>query len=173
MLDPRPVQLQIPQPRVTRIHLPGLSHLSTELWMGGAQSGSGDPLHPDDLAGAWVIDCAGDMPEQYRAAAAWWLTCSFQDYEELPSCWDRLSALARTLGCCLMGDLVEHAAEHPLEPPTRLYVVCNQGMNRSGLVVGRILRALGVTGEEALDVIRRHRPGAVNNVTFARLVCED
>jgi hypothetical protein len=36
--------------------------------------------------------------------------------------------------------------------------------------MGRILRELGLSGEEALDVIGRHRPGALNNLTFARLV---
>jgi hypothetical protein len=141
--------------------------------MGGANSARGDRLHPDDLAGAWVIDCAGDMPEHYRASVAWWLTCAFQDYEELPASWERLSAVARTISRSLAGELLDHAAEHPAEPPPRLYVFCNQGMNRSGLVMGRILRALGLTPGETIDTLRRQRPGCLNNFTFTRLVCED
>jgi hypothetical protein len=160
----------VSEPRASRIVLP---HPPTELWMGGAESALGEPLHPDDLAGAWVIDCAGDMPEHYRSAAAWWRTHVFQDYEELPAAWVELGGLARSIGRCLAGALDGDVPDHPVDPPLRLYVLCNQGMNRSGLVLGRILRALGLPGDEALDTLRRHRPGALNNLTFVRLVQED
>jgi hypothetical protein len=173
VLDPRPTHHNMAEPRATRIHLSGLPHLSTELWMGGAHSASGHRLHPEDFAGAWVIDCAGDMPRHYREPAAWWLTCIFQDYEEQPASWQRLATLAQTIGRTVAGELIEHAIEHPAEPPSRIYVFCNQGMNRSGLVMGRILRALGLAGDEAIQAITAHRPGAVNNLTFARLVRED
>jgi len=162
------------EPHATRIHLPQLAHLKTELWMGGAQSTTGEPLSVDDLAGAWVIDCAGDMPEHYRAASAWWLTTTFQDCEELPTCWQRLEALAHSVSRCLTGAAMSGTAEdHPAEPPARLYVFCNQGMNRSGLLVGRILRGLGLAGDETVCCITTHRPGALSNGTFARLVRED
>lgn len=163
---------RVSEPRATRIVVPHRADLAAELWMGGAHSASGEPLLPRDLAEAWVVDCAGDMPAHYRAAAAWWAVRVFQDYEELPASWPALAGLARSIGRCLAGEQDGHAAEHPAAPPVRLYVVCNQGMNRSGLVMGRILRALGLTGDEALDVLRRHRPGAVNNLTFARLIRE-
>ena len=75
---------------------------------------------------------------------------------------------------CLLGARDSSTADdHPAEPPPRLYVFCNQGMNRSGLMVGRILRALGLAGEEAFCCITMHRPGALSNLTFARLVRED
>jgi hypothetical protein len=161
-------------PRATYIHLPQLPHVKTELWMGGAHSTTGDPLLVDDLVGAWVIDCAGDMPEHYRAVSAWWLTEAFQDCDELPACWDRLVALAQSVSRCLTGARDSRTADdHPAEPPPRLYVFCNQGMNRSGLMVGRILRALGLAGEEAFCCITMQRPGALSNLTFARLVRED
>lgn len=160
------------EPRATRIHVCDLPHLTTELWMGGAYSPNGEPLLPDDLAGTWVIDCAGEMPEPYRAAAAWWLTDVFQDYEQLPASWERLVSLAESVSRCLLRLHDGHPAEHPPEPPTRLYVLCNQGMNRSGLMMGLILRRLGLTSEEALRSITFHRPGALSNLTFARLVRE-
>jgi hypothetical protein len=108
-------------PRATRIHLPDLPDLRTELWMGDAQSPTGERVLPEHLAGAWVIDCAGDMPEHYRVAAAWWVTDAFQDYEELPVCWDRATELARSIGRCLGRiDGGEAAAAHPAEPPPRI-----------------------------------------------------
>jgi protein-tyrosine phosphatase len=81
--------------------------------------------------------------------------------------------LARSIGRCLGriggGDA---AAAHPAEPPPRLYVFCNQGMNRSGLMIGLILRALGLAGEDALRAITCCRPGALTNRTFVRLLHE-
>ena len=43
-------------------------------------------------------------------------------------------------------------------------------MNRSGLVAGMLLRALGFESVAAIELIRRHRPGALSNLTFVRLV---
>ncbi|MER3421337.1 MAG: hypothetical protein C4290_12815 [Chloroflexota bacterium] len=139
--------------------------------MGGASSALGEPLRPVDFLGAWVVDCAGDMPPPYRACAGLWLDCVFADTEEIPPIYPRLTALARSLACCLArtGERCD-GWEHPHEPPSRLYVLCAAGLNRSGLVMGRILRELGLRGEEALAVITQHRPGALNNLTFARLV---
>ncbi len=162
------------EPRATRIIIPHRAGLPTELWMGGADSAVGEPLHPDDLRGAWVIDCAGDMPEHYQAVAGLWLFRVFSDLEEAPARYHRLSALARTIACCLGGGADAGGDwEHPVAPPPRVYVLCTQGLNRSGLVTGRILRGLGLTGDEALTLLADHRPGAVNNLTFARLVRED
>jgi hypothetical protein len=164
----------VSEPRSTRIHLPQLPQLTTELWMGGACSAIGEPLSLGDLVGAWVIDCAGDMPQHYRTASAWWLTNVFQDSEQRPASWQLLAALALSVSRCLTGTPDSHTAgKHPAEPPRRLYVFCNQGMNRSGLMMGRILRGLGLPGEEALRSITMHRPGALSNLTFVRLVRED
>lgn len=44
---------------------------------------------------------------------------------------------------------------------------CGLGYNRSALVAGVILTYLGWTGEEAMAAIRRRRPGALFNGTFA------
>ncbi len=141
--------------------------------MGGADSAVGDAVRPNDLGGAWVVDCAGDLPEPHRRAAALWLPRTFLDVEEEPPVYHRIASLARSLARCLAGVREDCAGwEHPADPPARLYVICSQGLNRSGLVVGRILRELGLTGDEALALLARYRPGAVNNLTFARLVRE-
>lgn len=162
------------EPRATRIDIPDHPNIAAELWMGGADSAIGNMLQPEDFAGAWVVDCAGDLPEEYRRAAALWLPRIFTDVEEVPARYLRLSALARSLARCLCGERArDESWDHPAEPPARLYVLCTQGLNRSGLVAGRILRELGLGGDEALALLMRHRPGAVNNLTFARLVRED
>jgi hypothetical protein len=46
-------------------------------------------------------------------------------------------------------------------------VRCRAGMNRSGLVVGEVLKRRGYSAAEAIAMIRRRRaPGALNNETF-------
>lgn len=140
--------------------------------MGGADTGFGEPLTADALAGAWVIDCAGDMPDHLRAAAGLWLFRVFSDIEEVPAAWERIDALAASIGRCLAGGR-RHSDLHPAQPPHRLFVLCTQGLNRSGLVMGRVLRALGVPGDQAHATLAAHRPGALNNVTFARLLRDD
>ncbi len=55
----------------------------------------------------------------------------------------------------------------------RTLVTCWQGRNRSGLVVAlAVRRLLGVTGGEALTIVRMRRPGALTNDHFARLLQE-
>jgi Dual specificity phosphatase, catalytic domain len=49
----------------------------------------------------------------------------------------------------------------------RVLAHCNMGYNRSGLVAGLILKALGVPGDAAVTRIRERRPGALFNDRFA------
>jgi protein-tyrosine phosphatase len=51
-------------------------------------------------------------------------------------------------------------------------VHCAEGHNRSGLVIGLVLRSMmyGFGGQEALDLIRSKRPGALSNSVFAQKV---
>jgi hypothetical protein len=95
----------------------------------------------------------------------------FADVESVPHSYLRLTALAQDVAACLRGanDTLSPGWSHPTEAPPRLYVMCQQGMNRSGLVTGLILRALGVPAERAVEAIVT-RPGALTNHTFARLV---
>lgn len=49
---------------------------------------------------------------------------------------------------------------------------CTGGFNRSGLVNAMILNKIGISGKEALRVIRSKRPGALSNNTFAYFVSD-
>ena len=48
----------------------------------------------------------------------------------------------------------------------RVLAHCSMGYNRSGLVAGMILKALGATGMAAVARIRERRPGALFNDRF-------
>ena len=77
----------------------------------------------------------------------------FEDKEELPNL-ERLHALAR-LGARMIRE-GNHVLAH-----------CGMGHNRSALLAGIILTYLGMTGEDAVTLIRQKRQGALYNRTFA------
>lgn len=52
----------------------------------------------------------------------------------------------------------------------KIVVHCAAGYNRSGLVNGVILWKHGISGGEAIRLIRQARPGALNNPTFASYI---
>lgn len=52
----------------------------------------------------------------------------------------------------------------------KVLVHCTGGFNRSGLVNAMILYKHGISGLEALRIIRQARPGALSNATFADYV---
>ena len=76
--------------------------------------------------------------------------------EDLPPL-PRLEALGR-----LVADLV--GTDH------RVLVHCRLGFNRSVLVIATALTHLGMSGEQALHHLRKLRPGALFNETFAEHV---
>ena len=127
--------------------------------MGGAHSLAGEELELATLGRAVVIDCAGDMPREYRTAAALWLANVFQDVDSWPMRFDRLKANAQLAARALQ----EHRA-------TDVYTMCTHGMNRSGLAAALVLRALGVEGGEAIRLIRLARPGSLSNDTYRRII---
>jgi FtsP/CotA-like multicopper oxidase with cupredoxin domain len=157
VLEPEP-------PRATRIPFPATA-AGRELWMGGTASLLGEPLYPRILAGTLVVDCAGELPPVWQRAAGLYLPCVFSDLDATPAQLARLEHLAQQLAETLRGGsaLVNGGI-------ARVCVLCQVGMNRSGLLVGLTLRVLGAGGEEAIAVIRRARPGALSNETFARLI---
>ena len=55
----------------------------------------------------------------------------------------------------------------------RVLAHCNMGFNRSGLVAGAILKALGMSGEAAVTRIRDRRPGALYNERFTDYLLSD
>ena len=73
-----------------------------------------------------------------------------EDLPDLP----KLEAIAR-----LIADLI--CTGHVV------LVHCRMGLNRSNLVVATALTYLGMTGAEALEHLRRLRPGALYNELFA------
>jgi hypothetical protein len=130
----------------------------TEVWMGGARSYIGDHVSESLVAASWLVDCAGDMPTAHRTAAGLWVACVFADHDgPLPPSL-RIDQV--------VADAARAAQGEHHQPPRRIYVMCTHGMNRSGLVTGLILRALGVDGVEAVDRIRLARPGALSNLHF-------
>ena len=73
--------------------------------------------------------------------------------EELPDL-DKLQAVAR------LGSSLIQAGHKVLSH-------CSMGFNRSALVAGLILVHLGLSGEEAFNLLRSKRPGALFNEVFA------
>src|SRR5262249_31308327 len=118
----------------------------------------------------------------------------------VPHGYARLAALAESIAAALTGGEGGAEWEHPKEPPARLYVqcrtesptgmgggvmereqmatppprlyiLCQQGLNRSGLLTGLVLRALGVSAQDVIASIASQRgTGALSNLTFVRLI---
>lgn len=129
--------------------------------MGGAHSLTGEPLHVTALGHAWLVDCAGDLPPTYRAAAAEHFACVFSDLEVLTLPSRHILPLVDRLAASLTDGT---------NAPASLYVMCTHGMNRSGLLTGLLLRRLGLAPEAAIERIRRARPGALSNESFRRFI---
>lgn len=164
MLEPMEQEQQtLELPRASLIAMAG-ELCGPGIWMGGARTQRGNEIRIESIDQSWVIDCAGDMPREYREQAGRWLARVFADIEERPPGFDAIRAMisdvARTVGHGGGGG------------PEHLYVVCQHGMNRSGLVAGLLLREFGVGGDEAVERICRARPGALSNHVFRRLVLE-
>lgn len=133
---------------------------ATEVWMGGAHSLIGETLDAA-ISRSWVVDCAGDMPTAHRTSAGLWVACVFADID---------GPLSPSLRLEEVVERASFAVRTPASAPERIYVMCTHGMNRSGLVTGLLLRALGIEGREAIDRIRLARPGALSNQHFHNLV---
>ena len=138
------------------------SNPRTEIWMGGAHSLIGETIEGLDLGASWLIDCAGDIDSSYRQRIGRWFACVFPDLDgPLASS----NHVYRTVDAVL-----EAVRDGNGTAPQRIYVMCQHGMNRSGLVSGLILRGLGVDPREAVDRIRLARPGALANDYFRRIL---
>ena len=150
------------EPRASRIHLPHRPDLHVALWMGGTDSVLGEPVPRAALGRALVVDCAGDLSPGYRSAAAAYIPRVFMDAEVVPFSYPQLAELVHELAA---------AASAPGQLD-RIYILCQYGMNRSGLLTGLLLRALGEAAGAAIDLVRSTRPGALSNQTFTRLIAE-
>ncbi|MCL6645447.1 MAG: hypothetical protein K6U88_10815 [Dehalococcoidia bacterium] len=161
--DPSIERLPPPlRPRASLV-LPGgaIPYIHTSIWMGGAHTLQGETIHPAAISASWLVDCAGEMPGPYRAAAAAHLPCVFADLE------------ARFLPSRHILPVVDRLAEAVINPgaaPPAVYIMCSHGMNRSGLVTGLLLRRLGFGADEAIARIRAARRGALSNDSFVDLI---
>jgi protein-tyrosine phosphatase len=101
-----------------------------------------------------VIDLEGDLDLGIPTVPNHMLYIFFPIYDEdLPDL-NKLHAVAR-LGARLAKN-GEKVLAH-----------CGMGLNRSALVAGLILTYLGMTGSEAVALLRQKRPGALYNDNFA------
>ncbi len=161
VLEPLPAPPR--EPAIPRASLlaPGGELSAAAIWMGGAQTAHGVPIDLHSVTAAWVIDCAGDMPPAFRAGAARWFSRVFPDLDAVPPSLAAIRDLAREVADALLrNDSV----------PANLYVVCQHGMNRSGLVAGLVLRELGLQGAETVERIVTARPGSLSNQAFRHIV---
>lgn len=150
-------------PRATLLLAPGtLAGVETGVWMGGAQSRFGEEMVAEALARSCVIDAAGEMPSVFRGGTGMWLPCVFADLDAVPSRLDRIEATVRRAAEAIKGKSGSS--------PDAVYTVCQHGMNRSGLLAGLLLRELGMSGHEAVELIVSRRPGALSNQAFRRLI---
>jgi protein-tyrosine phosphatase len=88
------------------------------------------------------------------------------DVETSPHALPRLQALALDLA----RTITEGTSPVFAQRPPRIYVLCQYGMNRSGLMAGLLLRALGEEPDSVVSLIRRLRPGSLSNQTFVTLI---
>ncbi len=142
-----------------------LSGLRANVWMGGAHSHVGDVIGLDEARRGWFVDCAGEMPVSHREAAFRWTLSVFADLDGRPPNLHYLEQNVRE-----MVETIHHATAPGHESPEHIYVMCHHGMNRSGLVAGMLLRALGMPGDEAVRRITSRRPGALSNLAFRGIV---
>lgn len=151
-------------PRASLVLPPGsVPGLQAGIWMGGAHSHLGQEITERTVSESWVLDCAGDMPVHLQAVSQRWASVVFADIDERPAKFERLVETVREWSIELRlagGD----------SKPGDVFVMCQYGMNRSGLATGLLLRTLGIDGDETVSRIVRARPGALSNDAFRRLL---
>ena len=159
------------EPRATRIPITHRDDVDVEIWVGGSDTAIGDEVEVLHLDGAWIIDCAGEIPKDFREAALAVYPRVFADLEVVPSNMERLEALAQEIAAGILAEaVVEPSDTDGAQRPERVFVMCTQGFNRSALVAGMILRELGAHPDAIVEAIRQARPGALTNQTFVRLL---
>jgi len=130
---------------IVRIDEAGLLYLSPDIdeW-----------ARVEELDISVVIDLDGDLDIGVPTVPNHMLYIYFPIFdEELPNL-VKLNELAR-MGAAL------------IRSGHRVLSHCGMGLNRSALMTGLIMTYMGVKGAEAVDVIRRRRPGALFNEHFA------
>lgn len=165
---PEPGSLSsVDSPHASLLVAPGeLPGLRASIWMGGAHSHVGTEITPAAATRAWFLDCAGDMPALYRQASRRWIQNVFADLDHRPPNLHFIEQNVRDMAMAVQHPV--HGGVHA--PPDDVYILCQHGMNRSGLVSGLLLRALGMTGDDALRRITARRVGSLSNLAFRDIV---
>ena len=104
-----------------------------------------------------IVDMDGDVDPGVPEAPNQILYVYFPIRDENLPCLKKLHAVGRLVAELIRDD---HVA----------LVHCKMGFNRSNLLVATALTYLGMSGGEALEHLRRLRPGALYNETFAAYV---
>lgn len=157
----RPADRSHEPPRASLLAIPG-DLCAPAILMGGAHTPHGNAISLEGLERAWVVDLAGDMPATYRERSGRWFARVFPDLDGDVPALPRLRSLA--------AELTHEIRNGASADVDRLYVMCQHGMNRSGLMAGLILRELGLSGEEALTRIVAARPGSLSNQAFRAII---
>lgn len=89
------------------------------------------------------------LPTAVRDAGLVWLHAPIKDVS-IPDA--RFDAAWKTIGPRLINDLRNGRS---------VVIHCRGGRGRAGLVAAKLLAAMGYDGQEAIDSIRRYRPGAI------------
>lgn len=110
------------------------------------------PVHDLDIS--VVIDLEDDLDHGVPTAADEFLYVYLPIHDaELPNL-DRLHAVAES-------------ATYLIRKGHRVLAHCGLGLNRSALMCGLILKNLGMSAPDAVKLLRKKRPGAFFNKTFA------
>lgn len=137
-----------------------LAGLRANIWMGGSHSHVGELVSAAPLQNSWIIDCAGVMPAWYREQVGRWVACVFEDVESRPSRLWHIEEVANEAAAAVASE----------SGPSDIIIVCQHGMNRSGLMSGMLLKAMGFAGDDAVSRIMERRPGSLSNLTFRQIL---
>lgn len=120
-----------------------------------------------------------DKIESLRAANIERVVCLLSTFDEdLPALGISLSTFPLTDGKYVDETQVKYAvtnAVYVLKNTSKgVLVHCRGGKNRAGLVCTLIVaEMMNITNAEALCIVRKARPGAVNNLVFERYLLEE
>ena len=111
-----------------------------------------EPIHKSGITA--VIDLEGEIDHDIPTVPNQMLYIYFPIYDDALPDLQKLHAVAK-----LAASLVEKGE--------RVLSHCGLGLNRSALVAGLTLTYLGMSGQEAVRLLREKRPGALFNENFA------
>jgi protein-tyrosine phosphatase len=111
-----------------------------------------DPIEKEGIT--FVIDLEGDLDLGIPTIPNYML------YIYFPICDDDLPDLGRLHAIAKMAAGLAKSGQ-------KILAHCGMGLNRSALMAGLILVYLGMDGKDAVELLRRRRPGALFNENFS------